>query len=131
LAGVKLNQVTLPAIDVAVSVAFYKVLGLTLIVDALPRYARLELPDGASTLSLHQVPARPADGGVVIYLECEDLDREVERLESAGIAFTRGPQDEPWLWREARLRDPSNNEVCLYRAGENRRFPPWRVRGAE
>jgi hydroxymethylpyrimidine/phosphomethylpyrimidine kinase len=34
----------------------------------------------------------------------------------------------PWLWREARLRDPSGNEICLYHAGANRRFPPWRIK---
>ena len=32
-----------------------------------------------------------------------------------------------WLWREARLRDPSGNVVCLYHAGDYRRHPPWRV----
>ena len=25
------------------------------------------------------------------------------------------------------LRDPAGNAICLYHAGENRRFPPWRV----
>jgi hydroxymethylpyrimidine/phosphomethylpyrimidine kinase len=32
-----------------------------------------------------------------------------------------------WLWREAWLRDPAGNAVCLYHAGANRRFPPWRL----
>jgi hydroxymethylpyrimidine/phosphomethylpyrimidine kinase len=34
---------------------------------------------------------------------------------------------QPWLWREARLRDPFGNLICLYKAGEHRRHPPWRV----
>ena len=46
---------------------------------------------------------------------------------AAGIAFTRLPTDERWLWREARLRDPDGNVLCLFHAGENRRHPPWRV----
>ena len=37
--------------------------------------------------------------------------------------------NQPWLWREARLLDPSGNVVCLYRAGEARRYPPWRIKG--
>ena len=37
------------------------------------------------------------------------------------------PQDESWGWREARLLDPSGNIVCLYSAGENRRYPAWRI----
>jgi hydroxymethylpyrimidine/phosphomethylpyrimidine kinase len=32
-----------------------------------------------------------------------------------------------WLWREAWLRDPAGNSICLYHAGDNRRFPPWRI----
>jgi hydroxymethylpyrimidine/phosphomethylpyrimidine kinase len=31
------------------------------------------------------------------------------------------------MWREARLRDPDGNIIFFYKAGENRRFPPWRV----
>jgi hydroxymethylpyrimidine/phosphomethylpyrimidine kinase len=33
-----------------------------------------------------------------------------------------------YLWRVARLRDPAGNRIQLYHAGENRRFPPWRVK---
>ena len=31
------------------------------------------------------------------------------------------------LWREARLRDPSGNPICLFAAGANRLNPPWRI----
>lgn len=123
----QLNQVTLPAHDVEKSVEFYRALGLRLIVDALPGYARLECPDGDSTLSLHQVKERPTSSGVVVYFECQDLDVQVSRLQARGYTFTQEPKDESWLWREARLLDPSGNVVCLYWAGENRRYPPWRV----
>jgi catechol 2,3-dioxygenase-like lactoylglutathione lyase family enzyme len=47
-----LNQVTVPALDVAASVAFYRRLGLIQIVDA-PHYARFECADGDSTFSVH------------------------------------------------------------------------------
>ena len=122
-----LNQVTLPATDVAASVEFYQALGLRLIVDSIPRYARLECPDGGATLSVHHVPGLPETEGVIVYLECEELDRTVRRLQERGLRFVHPPRDQRWLWREARLRDPAGNEVCLYHAGENRRFPPWRV----
>jgi hydroxymethylpyrimidine/phosphomethylpyrimidine kinase len=42
-------------------------------------------------------------------------------------AFEREPAQQPWLWYEAWLRDPAGNAVCLFNAGENRRFPPWRL----
>jgi catechol 2,3-dioxygenase-like lactoylglutathione lyase family enzyme len=124
---VNLNQVTLPARDVPAAAAFYRQLGLRLIVDALPRYVRFECPDGESTLSVEHSEADGACPAPVVYFECEDLDGEVERLAAAGVKFEQFPLDQPWLWREARLRDPAGNRVCLYRAGTDRRYPPWRV----
>lgn len=121
----QLNQVTVGCTDYAASVAFYRALGLTQIVDAPPRYARFETPTG-ETFSIHMVDAmRP--GGIVIYFEIETLDETVAALEAAGIAFDSAPHDESWGWREARLRDPAGNALCLYRAGDYRRFPPWRI----
>lgn len=124
-----LNQVTLPSIDLAQGVAFYQQLGLELIVDSIPRYARLACPGGGSSLSLHQVEALPSGEGISIYFECEDLDEKVAGLKAMGLAFESGPVDQRWLWREAWLTDPDGNRVCLYWAGENRLDPPWKVGG--
>ncbi len=126
---VNLNQVTLPAVDVARAAEFYRRLGFRLIVDALPRYVRFECPDGDSTLSVEQVDSAGTGPGPVVYFECEDLDRTVERLLAEGIDLEQLPADQPWLWREARLRDPAGNRLCLFRAGANRRHPPWRIDG--
>ncbi len=123
----RLNQVTFPALDVAAAIEFYRGLGLRLIVESLPHYARLETPEGESTFSLHHVDAVAPHTGVVVYFECVDLDAKVEQLQAQAYVFDQQPQDEPWRWREARVRDPSGNVVCLYWAGENRRFPPWRL----
>jgi predicted enzyme related to lactoylglutathione lyase len=123
----QLNQVLLPAVDVEKSVEFYCGLGLRLIVSALPRYARLECAHGGSTFSLHKVSKRAEPSDVVVYFECEDLDARVSQLQASGYKFNQEPKDENWLWREARLSDPSGNVICLYWAGENRRYPPWRI----
>lgn len=122
-----LNQVTLPSRDVARGIAFYRKLGFTLIVDSAPRYARFECPEGGATFSLHEVEAL-SPSQAVVYFECEDLDARCEALRAAGVAFESPPADQSWLWREARLRDPDGNEICLYKAGVNRRHPPWRVK---
>ena len=122
-----LNQITVPATDVAASVEFYKRLGLRLIVDSVPRYARFECSNGNSTLSVERVDEIPAGPGVVIYFEDENLDVTVEQLQKVGLKFDSEPTDQPWLWREARLRDPSGNSICLFYAGVNRKNPPWRV----
>ncbi len=124
---VNLNQVTLPATDLDRSVAFYRAMGFALIVHSPPRYARFECPEGDSTFSVHAVADLASNTGVVVYFECANLDARVEQLIAAGIEFTRLPTDEHWLWREARLVDPSGNVLCLFRAGDNRRNPPWRV----
>jgi hydroxymethylpyrimidine/phosphomethylpyrimidine kinase len=120
-----LNQVTLPAEDYDSSVAFYRGLGLRQIVDSPGRYARFECPGGA-TLSIHVEEGRQA-GDAVICLESDELDAWVGRLRAAGIVFDSGPEDRRWGWREAHLRDPAGNRLCLYRAGDYRRFPPWRI----
>lgn len=125
----RLNQVTAPASDLEVSIAFYQLLGLRLIVKS-PHYARFELPKGEATFSLHLVEGPiPRANTPQLYFEVSDvgLDAQFERLKAAGIAFEREPVAQSWLWREAWLRDPAGNSICLYYAGENRRFPPWRV----
>lgn len=122
----RLNQVTVAATDLAGSIAFYETLGLNLIVRA-DHYARFELPDGGSTFSLHLASAGPGENAPTIYFESDRLDAEVVRLKAAGIVFDADPVDQSWLWREAYLRDPAGNVICLYHAGENRTHPPWRL----
>ena len=122
-----LNQVTVPSVDVAQSVAFYQRLGLKLIVESLPHYARFECPDGDATFSVHQVDRLPSGAGVYVYFEVEDLDQYVADLARQGIAFDELPNDKRWRWREARLKDPDNNQLILFYAGEDRKNPPWRI----
>ena len=122
-----LNQVTVPSLDLTKSVPFYEKMGLKLIVKALPHYARFECPDGNATFSIHQTENLPSGDGIYVYFECEYLDKQVEELISAGIEFDELPSDKPWLWREARLKDPDNNQIILFFGGVNRKNPPWRI----
>ncbi|WP_294264888.1 bifunctional hydroxymethylpyrimidine kinase/phosphomethylpyrimidine kinase [uncultured Sphingomonas sp.] len=121
-----LNHVTLPTRDLSASEHFWRLLGLRQIVRADDRYARFET-EGGATLSLEAEEELPAP---VVFLECGDLDLTVAYLKAQGLTFTQEPRDENWGWREARLVDPSGNIVCLYQAGEMRRFPPWRLADA-
>ena len=125
-----LNQVTLPAKDVAASAAFYQTMGFELIVDT-PHYARFKSTVGEATFSIHAVDCPVAQPShTVVYFECASVDEQVAVLQAKGMQFTHGPRDEPWLWREARLLDPTGNVICLYHAGENRLNPPWRDKKA-
>jgi catechol 2,3-dioxygenase-like lactoylglutathione lyase family enzyme len=122
-----LNQVTLPTTDLRRAVAFYKCLGFTLIVHSPPRYARFECRTDGPSFSLGLVEAIAKDNQAVVCFECEELDAKVAELRKAGIQFEMEPTDRRWLWREARLRDPDGNRLCLYYAGRNRLYPPWRI----
>ncbi len=123
-----LNQITVPSLDLTKSVSFYKKLGLKLIVEALPHYARFECPDGNSTFSIHLCDKLPIGDGIYVYFESENLDNEVERLVQEGLEFDELPNDKRWLWREARLKDPDGNQIILFYGGENRLNPPWRIK---
>jgi len=122
-----LNQITIPSLNVEKATAFYKALGLRLIVDALPDYVRFECPQGDATFSIHKVDLLPTGNGVIVYFESENIDELVTMLQQKGIQFTKLPEDTSWLWREAHLSDVDGNKIIIYHAGENRKNPPWRL----
>ncbi|MCF6262995.1 MAG: VOC family protein [Xanthomonadales bacterium] len=118
-----LNQVTIPVDNMEKAVEFYLKLGLTQIVDS-PHYARFESESSTFSLMLN---SESFHNGAIIYFENEKIDEWVEQLQTRGIVFEQTPTDEPYLWREASLKDPSGNTIKLYWAGKNRLNPPWRV----
>lgn len=127
--GLRLNQITVTGTNYERSVAFYRTLGLKQIVDSPDNgYARFET-DGGTTFSVQIDPEESIGATTAVYFECHDLDERVEQLARAGIPFEHGPRNQPWMWREARLRDPDGNIIFFYKAGEARRFPPWRKEG--
>ena len=122
-----LNQVTIPVADIERAINFYEKLGLKLIVKELPHYARFECPEGEATFSLHHVQDKQEQSNIWVYFEVQNLDSYVQQLLKKGIEFDELPNDKPWLWRESRLKDPDNNQIIIYFAGNNRKNPPWRI----
>lgn len=122
-----LNQITIPSLDIGMSIDFYKKLGHRLIVHTHSRYARFECATGDSTFSLHQVENLAIGPGMSIYFEVENVSETVSQFISKGIKFDELPEDKSYLWREARLKDPDGNQIVIYHAGENRKNPPWRI----
>jgi catechol 2,3-dioxygenase-like lactoylglutathione lyase family enzyme len=122
----RLNQVTVGTVDVERAERFYTALGLHLIVKD-DHYLRFECPDGESTFSVERVGRPPSGERVTVYFETDDVDGTCARLAGLGVEIARAPEDMSWLWREARLYDPDGHELCIYHAGSNRRFPPWRL----
>ena len=121
-----LNQVLVEVSNFDDSVEFYQTLGLRLIVSARGEYARFEMPSGSTTFSLYLKDA-PILGNTVLYFEVDDVDRNYAELLEKGVKFDCPPTDQIYRWRTARFRDPSGNQLCLFHAGLDRRFPPWRL----
>ena len=121
----RLNHVTLPATDLAASIAFYEALGLVMIVRADPRYARCEV-DATSTLSVEVTQAGGA-GSAEIFLCCDDVDADAAAAMARGLVFDWPPTNQDYLWRTAGLNDPAGNRIVLFSPGTNQHFPPWRL----
>lgn len=121
----KLYQVTVPITDLTPAIAFYQRLGFDLIALNKPGYARFICPDGETPFSLEVVTREAAGTGVTVYFECDDLDERVAELKKRGIDFESDPEDMPWERREARLRDPDGNRLCLFLANGDSQDPPW------
>jgi catechol 2,3-dioxygenase-like lactoylglutathione lyase family enzyme len=126
----RLNHVTLHVGDLERSVAFYRRLGFTQLVAA-DGYARFQCPEGDGTLSLESRGGdeRAGSGAISVHFESDRLDDLVSELQGKGVEFEQDPTDQPYLWREAILRDPDGHRLFIYHAGVNRLDPPWRLRG--
>ena len=72
-----LNQITIPSLNVPQSIAFYKKLGLRLIVHTHDAYARFECTDGDTTFSIHKVEQLAEGPGIYIYFEVKNVAETV------------------------------------------------------
>jgi len=69
----------------------------------------------------------PKGPGITVYFEDKNMDKVVNHLKEKGVTIVSEPEDKPWLWREAHLKDPDGNNIILYYAGAYRKHPPWRI----
>lgn len=52
----------------------------------------------------------------------------VKTIADKGIQFEEFANDKSWLWKEAHLKDPDENHIILYYAGDNRLNELWRLK---
>lgn len=114
-----MNQINIPVTNVRKSIEFYEKLGLKLIEQSFPDFARFSCPDETSTFTLHRVRSLAMKDRVSIYFEVANLDEHIESLLAKGFVFEELPSDEPWLWRESRIKDLDDNQVIIYFGGNN------------
>jgi catechol 2,3-dioxygenase-like lactoylglutathione lyase family enzyme len=117
------NHVLIYVRDVNRAVRFYRDrLGFP-IIEEEEGYARLRSPRGNSTLGLHHLTGRMRPSqhqGITLYFEVKNLDQLCRQLSSEGVRFEQMPEDMPWGWRHAYLRDPDGHKLSLYWAGKKR-----------
>ena len=113
----RMNHVLVYVGDVSRSLEFYEgQLGFKPVEVGLPDYATVVDPVGEATICMHRGSYdRPTPGGAWLYIELEDLDTACQELARRGVEFDQMPQDMPWGWRHAYLRDPDGQLLSLYR----------------
>jgi catechol 2,3-dioxygenase-like lactoylglutathione lyase family enzyme len=124
-AAVELNHAMIYTADLSRALKFYRdALGFRMIERYPGTYARLQSPTGTTTIALHLLDAgQEMDAGregLRLYFEVEGLDEFCAALREKGIKFDQMPQDMPWGWKHAYLRDPDGHQISLYWAGEAR-----------
>jgi catechol 2,3-dioxygenase-like lactoylglutathione lyase family enzyme len=124
------NHAMIYSSRLAQALEFYRDrLGFEVVDEYRGAYARLQSPGGRTTIALHGLePGQNVDAaheGVRLYFEIKGLDALCERLVGQGVRLDKMPQDMPWGWRHAYLRDPDGHELSLYWAGR-KRFQPTR-----
>jgi catechol 2,3-dioxygenase-like lactoylglutathione lyase family enzyme len=95
------------------------------VIDEYPGgYARMQSPGGRTTIALHGLEAGQgmdaAQEGLRLYFEIQGLDAFCARLVAQGVKLDKMPEDMPWGWRHAYLRDPDGHELSFYWAGAKR-----------
>ena len=126
-AGPRLNQVTVTGTNYERSVDFYRRLGLKQIVDSPEPAMRGSRPPAARPSRSRSTPTKRSSRPPPSISSATTSTSASSSLRAAALPFEHGPRNQPWMWREARLRDPDGNIIFLYKAGEARRFPPWRI----
>ncbi|SDF09060.1 VOC family protein [Limimaricola pyoseonensis] len=112
----------LPVDDQDRALAFYRdVVGMEVALDAELdddwRMIMMKLPETRTKIQFarrHEVSY--ADEVPVLYLECGDLDGEIERLKAAGVRFAGKPAELPWNENErfAMFLDSEGNTIVMH-----------------
>ena len=123
------NHAILYVKDAKEAVAFYRDLLGFKVVSSMDGYARIKAPRGGSTIGLHEFGPgmkRPPRGAMShrLYFEVRNLDAFCARLKKRGVKFDQEPEDMPWGWRHAYLKDPDGHPLSLYFAGSRRLKAP-------
>lgn len=88
-------------------------LGLATLEDT-ERFVRLDGGEGAK-IAFHVGEPVGNPRHVQLHFEVPDVDAEADRLRGEGVEVVDGPEDKPYGWRVAAVRDPAGHTVELVR----------------
>jgi catechol 2,3-dioxygenase-like lactoylglutathione lyase family enzyme len=78
-----------------------------------PRFVQLADQTGRPCVAFHVGEPIGHAEHVQLHFEVDDVDAEYERLRATSVSFDEAPEDKPWGWRVAALRDPAGHTVEL------------------
>jgi len=107
--------------DLARSHRFYRdVLGLAVYREfGPPEHPGVVYFLGQGLLEVSGGEAAGAVGPLALWLQVRDVRAEHERLAAAGVAVTRGPEQEPWGLIEMSIEDPDGIRIVLVEVPSN------------
>ncbi|WP_216329109.1 VOC family protein [Deinococcus aestuarii] len=121
----RMDGLSLPVADVAVSVAFYTRLGFSVeLTDPSGKgFALLRIDGGTIGLQRHKGEDAPrVRDGIHVELSTGDLDGLYAWMQQAGIPVEKPPHDRPWE-RVMVLRDPDGFRVEVSQGERGRNRP--------
>ena len=68
---------------------------------------------GPVTLGFAAVRELEPAGRASLWLYCDDVDADVERLRAAGAEIVSEPEDREWCERMAMVHDPDGNVISI------------------
>jgi catechol 2,3-dioxygenase-like lactoylglutathione lyase family enzyme len=123
-AAVDFNHAMIYVRELQPALHFYvDLLGLILVEQEQPGYARLRSTYSGTTIALHTLgneQSVPEEDSIRLYFEVSNLGKLLKKLETAGVRFTQHLRRMPWGWKQAFVADPDGHELCLYWAGVQR-----------
>jgi catechol 2,3-dioxygenase-like lactoylglutathione lyase family enzyme len=91
---------------------YTRYLGLT-VSSETSRFVQLADSSGRPSVAFHVGEPLGHPDHIQLHFEVDDVDAEYERLRGEGLAFEEPPDDKPWGWRVAAVRDPAGHTVEL------------------
>lgn len=77
------------------------------------RFVRLADETGRPCVAFHVGHPIEHPERTQLHFEVDDVDADYQRLRGEGLTFDAAPENKPWGWRVAALKDPAGHTIEL------------------